>query len=284
MRTAWIARFEWRKLTVQRKSLAGFGVVVFINLLFAFAFWLRERHPPRNPHHRQDIPTELLAEVFNAVTYTVSILAPCMFLLFPMTLAVLVAHSLSGDVETGAIRLLLARPVPRWRLLLGKWTALTAYALGMLALLLVTSYLTAGILFKPMGDMVVIGPLVGLSSGVIAHPWPEAFWRLLMAYGFAGGMLAATVAMALMFATLTRHFASAAILTAAVFFCSYTAENLPLLSAIRPYLPTYRLPFWKWALAEQIPWDRLGQDLLWTAAYTVIFLVVGGVAFSRRDF
>jgi len=282
MDIGWISRFEWRKLTVQRKSLSGLGVVAFINLLFGVAFWLRGRNPPHGRH--QDIPQELLAEVFNAVTYTATILAPCMFLLFPMTLAVLVAHSLAGDVDTGAIRLLLARPVPRWRLLFGKWVAMTGYALGMLAVLLVTSYVTASILFKPMGDMLVFGPMVGLSKGLIVHPWPEAFWRLMMAYGLASGMLAATVAMALMFAALTRHFASAAILTTAVFFCSYVAENLSVLSAIRPFLPTYRLPFWKWPLAEQIPWDRLGQDVMWTAAYTTAFLVIGAVVFSRRDF
>lgn len=283
MDIGWISRFEWRKLTVQRKSLAGLGVVAFVNLLFGVAFWLRQRHPPHG-RHAQDIPQELVSEVFNAVTYTATILAPCMFLLFPMTLAVLVAHSLSGDVDTGAIRLLLARPVPRWRLLFGKWVAMTVYALGMLAVLLVTSYVTASILFKPMGDMLVFGPMVGLSKGLIVHPWPDAFWRLMMAYGLASGMLAATVAMALMFAALTRHFASAAILTTSVFFCSYVAENLSVLSAIRPFLPTYRLPFWKWALAEQIPWERLGQDAVWTTGYTIAFLVVGAVAFSRRDF
>lgn len=276
----WVVRFDWCKLMAQRKSLAGLGVVVFVNLLFGVAF-LMGRHDPHEL--RRQLSPELLAEVFNALTYALAILAPCMYLLFPMTLAVLVAHAFTNEFDTGAIRLLLARPTPRWKLLAGQWVALTGYALAMLAALLVVSYLLAACLFKATGDLVVFGPLMGISRGFVVHPWPAALWRVLLAYGLAVPMLAGTVALALMAATLTRHFAAAAILTTAVFFCSYVAENLPMLSEIRPYLPIYHMLLWKWAVVEIIPWARIGTDILWTAGYTALFLTVAIVVYTRRD-
>ncbi|MFA5204505.1 MAG: ABC transporter permease subunit [Lentisphaeria bacterium] len=276
----WVARFDWCKLMAQRKSLAGLGVVLFVNLLFGVAFFMARRNP-RGLRH--DVPAELLGQVFNALTYALAILAPCLYLLFPMTLSVLVAHSFASEFETGAVRLLLARPTPRWKFLVGKWLALSGYALGMLALLLVTSYLVAACLFKGTGDLIVFKPLMGLGGGIVVHPWPAALGRVLLAYVLAVPMLAATVALALLAATLTRHFASAAILTTAVFFCSYVAENLPLLSDIRPYLPVYHMLLWKWAVAEVIPWTRAGTDLLWTAGYTALFLTGAAIAHTRRD-
>jgi len=278
----WVVRFDWCKLMVQRKSLAGLGAVVFVNLLFGVAF-VMGRHDPHELQRTLSASAELLAEVFNALTYTLAILAPCMYLLFPMTLAVLVAHTFTSEFETGAIRLLLARPTPRWKLLVGQWVVLTGYALIMLAALLVVSYLVAACLFKATGDLVVFGPLMGVSRGLIVHPWPAALWRVLLAYGLAIPMLAGTVALALMFATVTRHFASAAILTSTLFFCSYVAENLPMLSNIRPYLPVYHMLLWKWAVVETVPWARIGTDILWTAGYTALFLVVATVVYTRRD-
>ncbi len=276
----WVVRFDWCKLMAQRKSLAGLGVVLFVNLLFGVAF-LMGRHDPHEL--RRQLSPELLAEVFNALTYALAILAPCMYLLFPMTLAVLVAHTFASEFDTGAIRLLLARPTPRWKLLVGQWLALTGYALAMLAILLVTSYLLAAGLFKSTGDLIVFRPLMGLGGGIIVHPWPVALWRVLLAYGLAVPMLAGTVALALMAAAITRHFAAAAILTTATFFCSYVAENLPMLSNLRPYLPVYHMLLWKWAVLETIPWARIGTDLLWTTGYTALFLTVAAVVYTRRD-
>lgn len=276
-----LMRFECLKLVRQRKTLAGLAVILLLNLLFAVAFILRQRHPGR-AHH--DLPQELLHELFNAFVYTVTILAPAAFLLFPMLLAILGAYLLAGEIELGSLRLMLARPVPRWQIYLAKFGAVSLLAAVLLATLLVTSYAVSAVILRPAGDLIVFGPMFGLPRGIIVHAREAAPLRLLAAYTLAWPMLVSVGAMTLMFAVITRHFTSAAILTTTVYFCSYVVGGIPLLSAVHPFLPTRYLPFWKYVLLEQVPWATLGADALGTLAYLCAFLAVGISVFNARDY
>lgn len=276
-----LMRFECLKLVRQRKSLAGLAVIGVLNLLFAVAFLLRQRHPE---HARHDVPPELVRELFNAFVYTQTILAPAVFLLFPMLLAILGAYLLAGEIELGSLRLMLARPVPRWQIYLAKFTAVSLLAAALLVTLLLTSYAVAALLLRPSGDLIVFGPMFTLPRGIIVHPRDAALLRLLASYALALPMLMSVGAMALMFAVVTRHFTSAAVLTTTVYFCSYVVGGIPLLSAVHPFLPTRYLPFWKYVLLEKVPWPTLGTDALGTLAYLGAFLAVGISLFNTRDF
>lgn len=172
----------------------------------------------------------------------------------------------------------------RWQVLVAKFFTLSLYSLGLITLLLVSSYTIGALILRPSGDLIVFGPMFGLSDQlIIVHPATAALPRVLLSYLLAVPMLMAIAAMTLMVSMLTRHFTSAAVLTITAYFCSYVVGGIPILASIHPYLPTRYFPFWKYALLETIPWDRIAVHASWTAAYTAVFLAVAVALFNGRD-
>ena len=275
-----LIRFEIRKLVVQKKMLAGFLVVLAINALFLAAFLMRQRHPERAQH---DVPQAILLQLFNAFVYTQTILAPCMYMLFPMILAITGAYLLGGEIEMGNLRLVLVRPVSRWQIVGAKFVILSVYAALLLSSLLGFSYLISACALKPVGELVIVCPVFGLGGTFIVHARDAAVGRLGLSYLLAVPHLMSVCAMALMFSNITRHFTSAAVLTTTVYFCSHVIGQIPLLSAIHPFLPTRYMPFWRFALLDPIPWDRMAHDATWTFAFIAGFLAVAVAFFNGRD-
>jgi len=277
-----LTRFEIGKIVAQKRSWAGFLAVAMMNALFALAFHLRNQRAGMQPV--RGLQDRLVGEFMNAFVYTQTILAPCMYMLFPIILSIIGAHILAGEIETGSIRLELCRSVSRWQILIAKFVALCAYSAVMLLTLGLTSYAVSATLFASSGDVLIIGHIFGLKGGLYVHPASEAVGRMLLSYVLALPMLMSVGAMALMFSMSTRHFTSAAILTSTVYFCSHIVGSIPLLSAIHPFLPTRYLPFWRYVLVPDIAWATVGEHALWTACFTAGFLGLAIALFARRDF
>ncbi len=276
-----VTRFEVRKLVGQKRSWSGFLVIGMINGLFALAFHLKRLQGPQEKV--RGLEERLVSEFMNAFAYTQTILAPCMYMLFPMTLAIIGAHVLAGEMETGSLRLELCRCVSRRQVLAGKFLAMCLYG-GVLLLALGTiSYAVSATMFKPTGDVLIPGPMFGLQRLIYVLPAAVAPARLALSYALAWPMLMSVAAMTLLFATLTGHFTAAAILTTTVYFCSYVVDGIPMLSAVHPFLPTRYLPFWRYALVPTIDWPLIATHAFWTACYTAGFLGLAMAVFDRRD-
>lgn len=274
-------RFELRKMIAQKRSLAGFGAILLINLLFVCAFLMRQRNVG---HHRiPELEDRLVGEFMNAFVYTQTILAPSMFVLLPMVLTILGCHLLAGEIELGQTRLMACRSVARWQIVLAKFVALCAYSGALLLVLLISSYAVSSLLFTPRGDLLVIGRMYMIKDGVYIHPAADVPWRILLSYLFAWPMLASIGALSLMLSLSTRQFTSAAILTSTSYFCSYIVGGIPFLSAIHPFLPTRYLPFWRLLMYPEVPWARLGEYALWTGGYTALFLAVAIAVFNLQE-
>ena len=276
-----LTRFELRKLVAQRRSLVAFAAIGMMNLLFALAFWLRQHRSGSRP--LREAGGRLVGEFLNAYVYTQTILAPCVFMLFPVILSIVGCHLLAGEMETGHLRLVLCRPVHRWQIVLAKFAALSVYGLALLLCLFCVSYAVSANLFAPAGDVIIPGPMYMLERGFTILPQEIALPRLLWSYLLAWPMLMSVAAMALLFSLVSRHFTAAAVLTSTVYFCSYIVSGIPLLSALHPFLPTRYLPFWRYVLLPTIPWPSVATDAGWTAVYTALFLGLSIALFNTQE-
>lgn len=276
-----LTRFELRKLTAQKRSLVAIAAIVIMNLLFAVAFYLRNQRAGHKPV--RGLEDRLVSEFMNAFVYTQTILAPCMFLLFPTILAIIGGHVLAGELELGSLRMTACRPVSRWQVVAAKFVALSAYAAVMLGVLLAFSYMVSALLFGARGDLLVVGPMFMLERGLYIHAADTAGARLLLSYLLAYPMLLSVAAMSMMFSMITRHFTTSAVLTACVYYCSYIVSGIPFLSAIHPFMPTRYLPFFRYALLPEIPWNTIAEHALWTGGFTVVFLGVAAALFSAAE-
>ncbi len=70
------------------------------------------------------------------------------FLFLPLLIILLAGDIVSGEVNTGTIKLLLTRPVPRWKILLSKLLALVALEMIVILLIALISFIVSMILFR----------------------------------------------------------------------------------------------------------------------------------------
>lgn len=276
-----LIKFEFKKIITHKKSWIGVFTILFLNLLFAIAFFLRNRRS--GDEEMSGLEGRLVGEFMNAPVYVQTILAPSVFFLFPVIIAVMCGHLTAGEMETGSLRLTLARPVSRASVFIAKWITLTAYAGIMLLLLGMVSYIIGLLVLNPTGDVLIFGPMFTLSETLLVHPADEAWLRIVLSYFLALPMLATIASLGMMFAIVTKQFAAGVILTTVVYFASYIAGEIPFLSSIHQYLPTRYLAFWKFALVPEIPWTTMTVHAGWTIAYMVIFAVLGISVFNMQN-
>lgn len=277
-----LIRFETRKAVSQNKCLLAFFAIVLINALFVVGFFMTKNDPKKLT---KLLGADLMQEFFNACVYVQAILSPCALILFPVLIAVIVAYVFSGEIEIGHMRLTMVRPLSRTKILFAKWAAVAFYSAFLLLALMATAYLCACVFMKPNGDLIVIGDLFGIKQKFVVHPAGfEAWSRIALSYLLAWPMLLSIASMAFMFSAFSRNFALSAILSSTVYLASYLVGELPFLSGIHKFLPTRYMPFWKYALSTEIPWDKLAVDAAWTFAFSAAFMALAAVFYERCDF
>ena len=156
----------------------------------------------------------------------------------------------------------------------------------MLMLLGVLSYIIGSIFLRSSDTMIVPAMIYDIPAKygrIFEYEGLDAIGRIFLSYFFAIPMLMSISAMAIMFASLTRHFTSAAILTTTLYFSSYIVGIIPFLSSMHPYLPTTKWGSWKYVLIPEIPWDVVLNHLAWTGGYTFAFLGIATALFYMRD-
>jgi len=277
-----LIRFETRKVVSQNKCLLAFFAIIMINALFVVGFVMTKHHP----HDLTKLlGPELFKEVFNACVYIQTILAPCTAVVFPVLIAVIVSYVFAGELEIGYMRLTMVRPLSRVKILFAKWCAVAIYSGFLLASLLLTAFVFACVLMKPSGELIVIGDAFQLPQKFIVHPEGFETWsRIAVSYLLAWPMLLSISCLSFMFAAISKNFALSAILSSTVYLSFYVVGLLPFLSGIHPFLPTRYMPFWKYTMLVNIPWDKIACDALWTLAFSAAFFAIAALFYERNDF
>lgn len=73
------------------------------------------------------------------------------FLFLPLLIILLASDMVSGEVNTGTIKMLLTRPVPRWKILLSKWFALLILEMMVILSIAFIAFVIAWITFGFIG-------------------------------------------------------------------------------------------------------------------------------------
>jgi ABC-2 type transport system permease protein len=124
----------------------------------------------------------------SSAKFTTRFMEQAIFLFLPLLVLILSADLVSGESSSGTIKLLVARSVPRWKILLSKYLCLTMMEIVVLFFTLMISIVIAGVFFGFGGWMVPTATgfkvLAGQldTSGVMNVPQ----WRYtLMVYSLA---------------------------------------------------------------------------------------------------
>jgi ABC-2 type transport system permease protein len=220
----------------------------------------------------------LAQEYMSALTVAVVMLIPQILLLMPLYAALVGGDLVAKEVEDGTLRMILSRPISRFRLLFVKWTAGVIFA-GVLVLVLGGTALGFARLWFPWKGMFVFVPgsvfnLLSPGAGFKLYLWSHLFM-----------MLNATVILgiAFMFSCFNMKPAAATILSLSLLFVNLVMEGIPFFERYQEYLLTYYFRSWHKVYLQPIPWAQMGQALCVLLAVNLTTFLIGTAAFQARD-
>ena len=269
-------RNELWKLFGKKRTYIGFGAFVLVQtgMLLMFRFGRvraeMERTLAGNGY--------LAQEYISTLTVAVIMLIPQVALLMPLYTALVGGDMVAKEAEDGTLRMILSRPISRFRLLFVKWLAGIIFAALLVGVLGGTALALARIWF-PWKGMFVSWPGIGFniltaSTGFKLYLWSISFMAL---------NATVAVGLAFMFSCFNMKPAAATILALSVLFISMVLENIPFFEPYREWFPTYHFHTWIRIYSQPTPWDAVGQTLCILLAMNLTTFLVGAAAFQARD-
>ncbi|MDF2377233.1 MAG: ABC transporter permease [Verrucomicrobiales bacterium] len=272
--------WELFRLFARRRTYIGFALFLAVEVLFYF-LWTRERS-----EERMEVFIERVAggfdDYFSALTLAFLIVAFTMLLLGVVFVSLIAGDILAKETEDGNLRLILVRPVSRFRLLLVKFISCQIYT-SVLFLFVGTSALTVGVLGQGWGGgMLVWTPDL---PRVALFEWEEGIARYYLAIlGYSVIYLPVT-GIAFMLGCFKIKPAAATIVTIAICLADRVLSSIPLpaFDPYREYFITSRMDAWLFLLYQEIPWARFWEQSAWLLGIGLTGFLIGWLVFERRD-
>jgi ABC-2 type transport system permease protein len=269
-------RNELWKLFGKKRTYIGFGAFLLAQniLLLFFQLGPVQRHMERllsgNGY--------LAREYISALTVALFMLLPQVIMFMPLYAALVGGDLVAKEAEDGTLRMILARPISRFQLLLAKWFSGVIFSALLVAVLGATALVFARLWF-PWQGMFVSMP--GMDFNVL--PPNEGFHRYLFSHLFTATNATVILGVAFMFSCFNMKPAAATVLALSFLFLNLVMEGIPSFEPYREWFLTYHLGSWRYIFAKPIPWSRIIESLCILVAFNFTAFLIGAAAFHARD-
>jgi ABC-2 type transport system permease protein len=222
----------------------------------------------------------------SGLTMPLIALSAMLLFLLPLAVAIFAGESVAGEASWGSLRYLLARPVPRWRVLGAKAAVAAAFSIAAVVTVVLISLATGVIAFgwHPLTvlDLQHTTPFVVASARFTPL---AALGRIGLGTAFVTATLASTFAFALMLSTFTRSPFSAVAGGVGLSLFSRALDNVPGLHSLSPWLPVTDsgTTLWTGFFTRPMQTAGLAHVLEVQAGFTAAFLAVALARFCRAD-
>jgi len=269
---------ELWKLFGKKRTYIGFGAFLVAQnamlLIFKFTRWQAEmqRMLAGNGYFAQ--------EYVSALTVSVLMLMPQVLLLMPLYAALVGGDMVAKEAEDGTLRMILARPISRFRLLLVKWLAGVIFSVVLVAVLGGTALSFARLWF-PWKSMFVFSPPPASVFNLFAAN--EGLKLYLVSQVFIALNASVILGLAFMFSCFNMKPAAATILALSFLFANIVMENIPFLERYHQWFLPYHFRLWIQVYMQPTPWDRVAESLTVLFAFSLTTFIIGLAGFHARD-
>jgi ABC-2 type transport system permease protein len=224
----------------------------------------------------------------NGVTFTREFVGNAVSLFLPLLVVLMAADLVSGEHTTGTIKLLLTRPVRRWKILTAKLVALFMFVSLIILLTAALSYLISGFVFGYRGwtlpvltGFVVHGANVDFSHVHVVPQWLYLF----MEFGLAWFSCLAVACLTLMVSVLVRSTAAGMGIMLAALIAGTILVNMVSTWQTAKYLFVVNLQTTDYLRGSLPPIEgmNLTFSLLVLTAWAAVGLMISYIVFSRKD-
>jgi ABC-2 type transport system permease protein len=269
-------RNELWKMFGKKRTYIGFGVFFFaqVAMLLLFRFGRVQEGLSRQLSGNGYFPSDYIS----ALTVSLFMLIPQAALLMPLYVTLVGGDIVAKESEDGTLRMILSRPISRFRLLLVKWAAGIIFG-GVLVLTLAIIALGFASLLFPWKGMFVMLPrsFSVLSAG-------EGAARFAFSQLFLAANAGAVLSVAFMFSCFNMKPAAATILAISFLLVSFVMENIPFFDRYDNWFLTHHFGCWRLIFLTPIPWPQILQSEIILTAISMTAFAVGALGFQLRDF
>ena len=270
-------RNELWKLFGKKRTYIGFAIFLlgqnFIILLYRFG-----DAPKRAMRRMMELNGFDAKQYITSLTVTSIMVVAMAYTLMPMFAALIGGDQVAKEAEDGTLRMILSRPISRFRLLFLKWLAGAIFSL-----VLVMSLGALGLLFCsmwfPWGNLFCWEPLLPFGAYGAAEGFVRYFGAHLCMFPAACTMMT----LAFMFSCFNMKPAAAMVLALSIMLICQIMQNEPLFLEYKTWFVTYDMAIWREIFAQRIPWWKVGESYSCLFGYNLTFLVIGFTAFQMRD-
>lgn len=270
--------YELLKMAARKRTYIGFGAFLAVQL----AILLLLEHPKARANVGELLTGNGLAfaDYYRGLTLAVVVIVFTFVLLGALYIALVSGDIVAKEVEDGTMRMLLARPISRWRLLTIKWLACTVHAVVLVLFLAATALLLATLYKGGPGKLFVFIQEEGLFAFYDTGPGLGRYAIAVLLLSYSTLVVSS---LAFMFSCFAMKPAAATILTLSVFFVDLVLQNMPFFRDFRGWFMTWHTGFWARSFHEHIPWPSLVQSAVYLLALNATFYALGVMRFCTRD-
>jgi ABC-2 type transport system permease protein len=273
-------RGELRKLFGRPRSFMGYAVFVVMEALILTVYKFG-----RGQEYMRDLIERngySFATYFSSLSITFMIMTLSMFLLGSVFFALVAGDIVAKETEDGNLRLVMARPVSRLRLLLIKYTSIVIYTFTFVFFVGITGYLMAIAAMGVDGGLFVMEPKMKVFA--VFPSWAEGAGRLSIgAVGIAISMITLS-SLAFMFSCFKIKPAAATIITLALLFVDMILQNFPFFRPYEEWFVTWRMSCWLFLMENQISWPKIFESYAFLFGLNATLFLIGFTSFRLRDF
>jgi ABC-2 type transport system permease protein len=268
---------ELWKLFGKKRTYIGFGA--FLVAQNAMLLFFRYSRWEQNLARSLEGNGYLVSEYISALTVALIMLLPQVIFLMPLYAALVGGDLVAKEAEDGTLRMILARPISRVRLLLAKWLAGIVFS-TVLVLALGGMAVVFARMWFPWKSMFINVPPLGIFSLLDAD---DGLWLYFWSHAFMAINASAILSLAFMFSCFNMKPAAATVLSLSFLFINIVLENLPFFEPYQEYLLLYHFRIWLFIFSKPTPWPHIVQSLCVLLAFNLTTFIIGTAAFQTRD-
>ncbi|MER6734843.1 ABC transporter permease [Streptomyces puniciscabiei] len=255
------------------RTLALLGVLAAVPVLVGIAVKIQTRSG-RTVDHSGQGPAFMTQITNNGLFLVFTALAATLPFFLPMAVGVVAGDAIAGEAGAGTLRYLLVAPAGRTRLLLTKYTTVTAFCV-LATLVVAGSALIMGALLFPLGDLTTIsGTRISFAEGL---------GRAVLIALVVAASLVGMAALGLFVSTLTNSGIAAMATTVGILITVQILDQIPQLHALRPYLFSHYWLSFADLVRDPVYWDDLVKNLELQALYAALFGSSAWARFTTKD-
>lgn len=269
-----LLKFEVAKLIHRPRTFLSIGLML---VLVGLIFWgLKSEGENALGYLFQSLGNNFLMQGTILNGYMASFLIlNTLWIHIPVLIVIVTGDLFSAELESGTIRLLMARPISRNCLALAKFCTAVLYVFFFILIFSILSLGLAVILFGS-GDLIVA------FNGLQIIPEDDLLWRFFAAFSYAFLAMSTFAILSLTVSFFTRKSLVAIMITLGIIVISTLLQTLAssLFLGWESFLITYHFSQWQLFFYSEMDWVTLLNSAFWLIGFSGICILVSLLRFN----